>query len=92
MYISPYLGRKNQKQRYVAVSPGSFAVCQGCLEDIFLIQLCGFFIFFHKSLNKYAGNVVKYIRYLKFNICGLGGIGRRARLRGVWETVPVQVR
>ena len=26
------------------------------------------------------------------NICGLGGIGRRARLRGVWETVPVQVR
>ena len=24
--------------------------------------------------------------------CGLGGIGRRARLRGVWETVPVQVR
>ena len=28
----------------------------------------------------------------QFNICGLGGIGRRARLRGVWETVPVQVR
>ena len=24
-------------------------------------------------------------------ICGYGGIGRRARLRGVWETVWVQV-
>lgn len=24
-------------------------------------------------------------------ICGYGGIGRRVRLRGVWETIRVQV-
>ena len=27
----------------------------------------------------------------RFNICGCGGTGRRARLRGVWATVWVQV-
>ena len=31
------------------------------------------------------------MRTVYIGVCGCGGTGRRARLRGVWETVWVQV-
>ncbi len=50
-----------------------------CQENIFLN-------FFKKSIDKQ-----KNFCYTKQVACESGGTGRRARLRGVWATIRVQV-